>query len=137
MKKLRMFWFIVRRCHFEVAFLGFIAAFLLSPLVLTAAEPGIGTYREGLWYCFVACTSIGFGDIVPVTFAGRLLTILLTVWEIVLVAILSGVIVSYYLEAIQMRERETATAFLDKLSHLTELSQEELEEIQDRVRKLT
>lgn len=39
----------------------------------------------------------------------------------VLVALFSGVVVSYYLEVVHRREKITATVFLDKMEHLTEL----------------
>ena len=47
----------------------------------------------------------------------------------------SGVVVSYYLEVVHRRENEVITNFLDKMEHLTELSREELQEIQDKIRK--
>lgn len=51
------------------------------------------------------------------------------------IAILSGVIVSHYMEVITRREKMTATKFLDKLEHLTELDKEELQELSDKVRE--
>ncbi len=55
----------------------------------------------------------------------------------VLVALFSGVVVSYYLEVVHRREKITATVFLDKMEHLTELSQEELKEMQDKAREFS
>ena len=91
---------------------------------------------DGLWYTFVACTTIGFGDFVAVTLLGRILTVYIALNEILLVAILPGVVVSYYLEVIHRREKESVTMFLDKLEHLPELSQEELKEISEKIKKI-
>ena len=69
-------------------------------------------------------------------FIGRILTVYIAINEILLVAILSGVVVSYYLEVIHRREKESVTMFLDKLEHLSELSKEELDDISARVKKI-
>ena len=132
---LRTLWSVTKRIGFHNVLAGFAAWFFLSSFLIMLFEPGINGYGDAVWYSFVACTSIGFGDLVATTFAGRLLTILLTVYEIVIVAMFSGVVVSYYLEVVHRRENEVITNFLDKMEHLTELSREELQEIQNKIRK--
>jgi voltage-gated potassium channel len=132
---LRTLWSVTKRIGFHKVLAGFAAWFFLSSFLIMLFEPGINGYGDAVWYSFVACTSIGFGDLVAATFIGRLLTILLTVYEIVIAAMFSGVVVSYYLEVVHRRENEVITNFLDKMEHLTELSREELQEIQDKIRK--
>ena len=51
------------------------------------------------------------------------------------VAVISGVVVSYYLEVIHRREQETVTLFLDKLEHLQELSPEELATLSQKIKE--
>ncbi|MBR6472869.1 MAG: two pore domain potassium channel family protein [Firmicutes bacterium] len=109
---------------------------MIASVIIMAAEPGITNFGDALWYTFVASTSIGFGDIVTVTFAGRLITVITTIYEIVIVAMFSGVVVSYYLEIVHRREQEELMRFMDKMEHLTELSPEELKQIEDKVRAL-
>lgn len=136
MKKYRLLWFIVRRTHTDKLLYAFLVNLFVVALFITMAEPQITHYGDGLWYTFVACTTIGFGDFAAVTLIGRILTVYMAVNEILLVAIIPGVVVSYYLEVIHRRERESLTVFLDKLEHLPELSEEELREISNRVKKL-
>ncbi len=132
----RLLWTIVKRCHLEKFMLGFVAAFFLGALIILQTEAGISTYGDALWYTFVACTTIGFGDITAVTHAGRLVTVFITIYEILLVAMISGVVVTHYLEVVHTQEKQTATLFLDKAKRLTELSIEELDEIEEKVRKM-
>lgn len=73
---------------------------------------------------------------VTVTHLGRILTVYLTIYEIVLIALMSGIVVSYYLEVIHRCERLSATVLQDKMEHLTELDYDELKEIQDKARSL-
>lgn len=136
MRNVRMFWIVLRRCHFERFFLIFAISFFLVALILRFHEPDIDSYGDALWYCFVSCTSIGFGDLTAVTALGRILTVYLTIYEIILVGLLSGVIVSHYLEVVRKREQESVMIFLDKLEHLTELTYDELKDIENKARRL-
>ena len=134
--EIKLLWSIVKRCNFEKFLFGFLIFFFLGALLVAVREPSIHTYREGLWYCFVSCTSIGFGDFVAVTPIGRTVTVILTIYEIMLVALMSGVVVSHYIEMIHAREKMSATVFVDKLEHLSELDHDELVELENRAKKL-
>lgn len=135
-RDLRIFWSIVKQCRFEKVMAAFAACFFLAALIIFLREPGIASYGDAMWYCFVACTSIGFGDMVAVTALGRIVTAILTIFELIVLALLSGVVVSHYLEVVHAREKVTATAFLDKMEHLTELDYDELKQIQDKASSL-
>lgn len=136
MKNIRMLWSVIKRVKFDGILAGFLVWYVAASVIILLVEPGISRLGDALWYLFVACTSIGFGDLVAVTFVGRLLTVITTVYEIVIVAMFSGVVVSYYLEVVHRREQESVTMFLDKMEHLTELSPEELKQVEDKVKAL-
>ena len=136
MKRWRILWSIIRRSAIDKLLYSFLISFFVSAAVITVVEPGIRSYGDGLWYLFVACTTIGFGDFTAVTIIGRIFTAYMAVCEILLIAILPGVVVSYYLEVIHRREQESLTVFLDKLEHLPDLSKEELQQISERIRKI-
>lgn len=136
MKRARLFWSIVKRCNGEKLMVGFICSFFIAAFLIMLKEPGITAYGDALWYTFVASTTIGFGDIVVTTLVGRLLTVYLTIYEILIVAMISGVIVSHYLEVIHRREKYTVTVFMDKLEHLSELNEEEIQDIQEQIKKI-
>ena len=80
-------------------------------------------------------TQILSGDIVAMTFIGKLVSVFVTIYTIFVVAIVTGVVVNYYGQIVEMQRRETAMMFLDKLERLPELSKEELEDISKRVKK--
>ena len=136
LKNWKTLWNVMRRLKFDKFILGFILWFVATALIIWAVEPNIDKIKDAFWYTFVACTSIGFGDVTVVTFVGRILTVLITIYELILVALFSGVVVSYYLELIKRRENEVISDMLDKLTHLTELSQDELQEIESKAKKV-
>ncbi len=136
MKQLRMLKMIIKRTHLDKVLVTFVANLFLVALLIFLIEPDIETYRNSLWYCYVSIATIGYGDIVATTFLGRLLTVYLSLHAILAIALIPGVITSYYMEVVNRREKETVTVFLDKLEHLPELSREELQTIANQVKKI-
>ena len=136
MKRLKLFWMVVKRTHMDKLVYAFIFNLLAVAAIIMVVEPDINTYGDGLWYTFVACTTIGFGDFTAGTAIGRILTVYMAVHEIIMVAVIPGVVVSYYLEVIHRRENEKLMAFLDTLEHLPELSKDELVQISEQVKEL-
>lgn len=132
----KILWTVIRRTHMDKLVYTFVAALFVCALIVMVSEPGINTYGDALWYCFVACTTIGFGDFAAVTIVGRLATVYIALHEIIMVAVIPGVVVSYYLEVVHRRENEILMGYMDKLEQLPELSKEELIEIAEKVKKM-
>ena len=104
-------------------------------VILDIIEPQVKGIFEGIYFCFVASTTIGFGDIVPVTLLGRIITMVVTIVGILTTAMVPGVVVAYYTEFLKARENETISTFLEKLEHLPELDKEDLTELSERVKE--
>lgn len=118
-------------------YMGFLLFLCGASAILVIVEPGVDTFGDGLWFCFVAATTIGFGDIYAVTRVGRITTVAVAIYGILMTAMVPGVVVSYYMEYLKIREKETISVFLEQLERLPELSKEELEELSERIRKFT
>lgn len=100
-----------------------------------ACRTDIHRYGDALWYCYAVISTAGFGDIVTVTLIGKICSVLLTIYTIFVVAIVTGVVVNFYTQLVEMQQKETLAMFMDKLERLPELSKEELEHISQKVRK--
>ena len=70
-----------------------------------------------------------------VTFIGKICSVLITVYAVYAIAIITGVVVNFYTQMVEMQRKETLTMFMDKLERLPELSKEELEVISKNVKK--
>ena len=136
MKAFKRVWFVLRKTGALKTFLGFISLCLVASILLKHIDPGIKTIGDGIWYCFVASTTIGFGDIYATTTLGRCITILVSLCGIFVFAMMTGVVVSYYMEYLNNRKEETVSVFLEKLENLENLSKRELKEISDKVKKI-
>ena len=66
--------------------------------VLQIVEPGMENYFDAMWYCFAIVTTIGFGDIVATNSIGRVLSVILGIYGLVVVALITSIIVNFYSE---------------------------------------
>lgn len=135
MKQLRLLIRVLKETHTFKIILIFMAFFFVCAFIFWFMEPAITTFTDALWYCYAVVTTVGFGDIVVHTHLARILSVILSVYAVVIIAIFTGVVVNFFMKMIQLKEKETMTAFLDKLEHLPEMSKEELKELSEQVKK--
>ena len=114
----------------------FIVICFIASLLLMRFEPAIKTLGDGLWYCFVASTTIGFGDIYATTTMGRIITIFVSINGIFVFAMMTGVVVSYYMEFLHYKKEESISLLIEKLENLPNLSKEELTELSNKIKKI-
>lgn len=71
---------------------------LVSALVILNVEPeSFGNYFDAVYWATVSLTTMGYGDIYPVTVMGRIVTMLSSLLGIAIVALPAGIITAGYL----------------------------------------
>ena len=93
-------------------------------------------FGNAVWYSFQAITTIGFGDIVAHTIC-RVITILMGLSSLVVVALITGTVVNYYNEMMRLRKNESIMFFDEHMRKLTELSPDELSELERKYHDFT
>ncbi|MBO5240482.1 MAG: ion transporter [Clostridia bacterium] len=84
-----------------------IAYVLVSALVIYNVEPeSFGSFFDAIYWATVSLTTVGYGDIYPVTTIGRIVTMISSVFGIAIIALPSGVITAGYLSEVN-KENET------------------------------
>lgn len=129
----------ILRQSFKIAgadkvFYAYFVFYVVAAILMCLVEPTITTLSDSLWYCFAVATTVGFGDIAAVSFAGRILTVVLSIYSIAVVAIFTAVITSFFMDVAKSRAEDSTREFLDELERLPELSKEELANLSARVR---
>lgn len=82
-----------------------VAYVLVSALVIYNIEPeSFNTFFDAVYWATISLTTVGYGDIYPVTTIGRLVTMLSSVFGIAIIALPSGVITAGYLAEISKEE---------------------------------
>ena len=87
---------IVVKTHAAEIIFGLILLIFTFAMLLTFFEPNMGKFTDALWYCFAIVTTIGFGDLTAVTDFGRILSVILGAYGIVVVALITSIIVNFY-----------------------------------------
>ena len=135
MKKMKLLWKILKKMNVDKIILTYLILMLVASFLLVRFEEQIDNIFEGIWYCFVTFTTIGFGDIVATTLVGRIITIIIALYGMLVVALITGVLVNYYQEINKIKLEDSIEVFMDKLERLPELSKEELQSISESVKK--
>lgn len=92
----------------------------LTALIMFNAEPCIDpltgettfkTFFDALYWATVTLTTVGYGDITPVSYLGRLVSMLSSVFGIAIIALPSGVITASYLDELRnMRDKNSCAS---------------------------
>lgn len=135
MRKLKLLWSVFRSLNADKIIICFIFTLLLFSLLFSVIEPNIPTFGAGIWYSFSVITTTGFGDYVAVTTLGRILTIILGIISIFVVALIPGIVVSYFIEFKKIKRNQNKIEILDKLENLDKLSKSELKTISENIKK--
>lgn len=82
-----------------------IAYILISALVIYNVEPeSFNTFFDAVYWSTISLTTVGYGDIYPVTAIGRMITMISSFLGIAIIALPSGVITAGYLEEISKKD---------------------------------
>lgn len=91
---------------------GFLAAayVMISALVIFNAEPDtFNTFFDAIYWATVSLTTMGYGDIYPVTTIGRIVTMVSSIFGIAIIALPSGIITAGLMEEINKRDNLSPT----------------------------
>jgi len=69
-------------------------------------NPGFGTIHDGLWWAFVTLTTVGYGDIVPHTEAGRIVAAMLMIFGVAVYSLMVANL-THYLDTIDRNHDQT------------------------------
>tara|TARA_X000000368_G_scaffold242690_1_gene191724 strand:- start:4974 stop:5372 length:399 start_codon:yes stop_codon:yes gene_type:complete len=90
-------------------------------------EPDVKSYSDGLWWALVTITTVGYGDITPLTSLGRLVASALMFLGLGLIASLTAVVSVKFIQSFV--DHHTNDDVLEKLEEM----QKDLDEIKRKI----
>lgn len=90
-----------------VLFVAF-AYILIAALTVFNVEPDLfGNFFDAIYWATISLTTVGYGDIVPVTPVGRLVTIVSSLFGIAIIALPSGIITAGIMHELNDIEKDS------------------------------
>lgn len=78
---------------------------VISALVIYNVEPdSFNTFFDAIYWACVSLTTVGYGDIYPTSAAGRIVTMLSSIFGIAIVALPAGIITAGYMDQLDKKE---------------------------------
>lgn len=82
------------------------AYILISALVVFNVEPdSFNNFFEAIYWATVSLTTVGYGDIYPITSVGRVITMISSLFGIAVVALPAGIITAGYMKELDERNK--------------------------------
>ena len=113
---------------FTMAVLVIVAASLMYGVEHAAQPERFGSIGESLWWAVVTMTTVGYGDVTPVTTAGRILAAIIMLLGVGVVALPAGILAARFAEELQGR-RDQLAAQLDLAMLDGNVNQSEFEDL--------
>ena len=95
-----------------------------------ASEPQVETFGDGIWWALVTITTVGYGDITPLTTLGRVVAGFLMLLGLGLIATITAIVSAKFIQ--NYVDGHTNDDVLEKLEEL-ETEIEKIEELEDNV----
>ena len=112
-----------------------ILAILISSSLIYVFEQNVqpehfGSIPDAMWWTVVTLTTVGYGDIVPMTVAGKLVATLTALMGVCVVALLTGIVATGFTNQVSMRRNQLEAEITSALSDGV-ISKDERKKIDD------
>lgn len=111
-----------------------IAASIAILVLESSSADKINTPMDALWYVMATITTVGYGDITPESFGGKVFGIFLMIVGVGFFSLLTATLSSWFLRGIESEEEELKNKIVSMESSMNELKSE-IKEIKDLLKK--
>ncbi len=113
----------LKKYNIDTVFVFVIVLLFLAALPMKWIEPDFKTYGDALWWTVVTTTTVGYGDLSPVTTVGRIIAGILMLTGIGVIGLITGTVASVFTkgdERDQPKELKDVRAKMDEYPALDE-----------------
>lgn len=107
---------------------------VIAGTLMAVIDPNVDTPFDGIWWAWVTVTTVGYGDIVPASTAGRLFGSFLILMGIALFAMLTASFSSFFMqqdEEALIQEEKSNTERLSEITQRMEALEDKLDRLLD------
>lgn len=122
----------LNKVHALDVLFGLIIVLMLASFIFPQVEDSIPNVGEAWWYSFALITTIGFGDVVATSLTGRILSVIIGFYGIIIVSLLTSSIVVYITEENKKNEKPETENFVVDISEKEIEVKETIEKIETK-----
>lgn len=105
--------------------IGFIASILISGILIHSIDPNISRLEDGLWWALVTMTTLGYGDVVPVSTEGRIFGAVVVLLGAVFFSMFTANMAAFLVGEDAKKDEEILRIVRDTQNSLYELTQKD------------
>lgn len=90
---------------------------VMSGIMMAALDPAINSPGDGIWWAWVTVSTVGYGDVVPVSAAGRWMASVVMLLGLGLFSLITGAFVAFFMEK---KEQEVEELILLEQQHIVD-----------------
>ncbi len=106
---------------------------LMAGVLIAGIDPGIETVFDGLWWAWVTVTTVGYGDVVPVSSQGKMFGALLIFMGVGLFSLITANISAFFIS----REDEPDHSHIVETRERIERMEKSIANIEEKLEQLT
>ena len=129
----------LKKTHLD-EILGFsLLVVLASTLALYLFDPSINSLFDSLWFVLSTMTTVGYGDIMPQSGAGRIIGLLILIVGVLVFSTITGAMASFFARRVLMNEEFNITENDDNIALLKEnlsFNKENLDHVHKKVDRI-
>lgn len=109
---------------------------VLSSIILFTIDSSFLSVFDSFWYNLVTITGVGYGDITPMTTAGKFIGMLTIVIGVLFISVFTAAMSALYMEKPELETRSTIRNHLIEAKQENDKLKEEIHEIKDETIRL-
>ncbi len=109
-----------------------LAVILMSGVMMAVLDPGIETPWDGIWWAWVTVTTVGYGDVVPVSLIGRVFGSLIILMGIGLFSMITASFAAFFIS----RQEEEIVSTEEDLRQRVDRLEDHLTTIESKLDRL-
>ncbi|MFD1928803.1 potassium channel family protein [Sporosarcina siberiensis] len=99
----------------------------IIPIPIILVEPAINTFPDALWWAVVTTTTVGYGDISPITPLGRVLAVVLMLVGIGIIGTFTSAITSYFGNKSEPSHDKQVLGVIQSIEEIKNLTKEDMD----------
>jgi len=129
---------VLARNHLGTTLLVALGFTLMSGLLISGIDPSIGDIWEGIWWAWVTVATVGYGDVVPQTAAGRVFGAIVIMFGVGFFSLLTASFSAYFVSRgeVEIEEEEVEEIYrLRDIERRIESMEKTLQRIEARLKQ--